>query len=339
MVKGKKFVLQKHFNGFPKESDVLIQEEELPPLQDGQFLCESLYISVDPYQRAYPQKVGSVVLGSQVARIIESKHPEFPVGKHVIAYYGWKTHHILDGTELKLSNLVTPPPMIIPDSLDVPLSYFLGVLGLTGISAYFGFLNICRPKPGETVVVTGAAGAVGSIVGQIAKIKKCKVIGVVGSDEKGQWITKDLGFDAFINYKTDNISKALKELAPEGVDCYFDNVGGEISNEILKRMNEYGRISVCGSISNYNDTEESKAPAVQRIVVGKQLKMEGFLFKQFLNDYQQGVMQLTQWLKEGKIKSKETITEGFENTFKAFTDMLKGKNYGKAVVHVTKCKL
>ncbi|KAK9886590.1 hypothetical protein WA026_017517 [Henosepilachna vigintioctopunctata] len=330
-VTGQKFILQNKFKGFPKESDVKLLEEELPALQDGQFLCESVYISVDPYQRAYYQRVGDVVLGSQVARIIDSKNPRYPVGKHVIGNYGWKTHHILDDSPSRLGFST----VIIPESVNQPLSYFLGILGMPGVTANFGLLEICQPKHGETVVVTGAAGAVGSLVGQIAKIKGCRVIGVVGSNEKGDWITKDLGFDGFINYKEDNFSKLLTKQAPNGVDCYFDNVGGEISTQIMRQMNLYGRISVCGAIAVYNSTkDEAKASIVQTPMVFKQLKMEGFLVNRWLNRWNEAVNENAQWLKEGKLKSRETITKGFENTFQAFTDMLKGVNFGKAIVEL-----
>ncbi|KAK9886583.1 hypothetical protein WA026_017512 [Henosepilachna vigintioctopunctata] len=330
MVKAKKFIIKKNFNGFPEETDVQIEEEYLPTLQDGEFLCESLYISVDPYQRCYAQKVGDVALGILIARVIESKNPKYLVGNHVVVDYGWKTYHIHNGAP----SMWGIPPIIIDENLDVPLSYFLGVLGHTGLSAYFGLLRICRPKPGETVIVSGAAGAVGSIAGQIAKIKGCKVLGVVGTNEKGLWITKELGFDGYINYKTENVSQALDVLAPEGIDCYFDNVGGTISSQILKHMKVYGRIAVCGSISNYNDTEETKIPAFQITLIFKQLKMEGFLLTQYVEELDEGMNDLARWIKEGKLKSKETITKGFENTFKAFTDMLKGINFGKAVVEL-----
>ncbi|XP_044745393.1 prostaglandin reductase 1-like [Coccinella septempunctata] len=328
-MKGKKFILQRQFVGAPKETDVKIVEEELPPLKDGEFLCESLYISVDPYQRAYFQKPGDVILGSQVAKILESKNPKFPTGRHVVSYYGWKTHHVLNDTQEGIL-----PKYLIPDDLDAPLSLFLGLLGMPGVTAHFGFLDICQPKPGETVVVTGAAGAVGNIVGQIAKNKQCTVIGVVGSEEKGKWITGDLGFDGYINYKKDNISKDLKRLAPNGVNCYFDNVGGEISSQIMKQMNEFGRISVCGAISAYDELETAKASIVQGSMVFNQLKMEGFHVKRFSNKWNDAVYTHAQWLKEGRLKNRETITKGFENTFKAFTEMLKGANYGKAIVEI-----
>ncbi|KAL3288642.1 hypothetical protein HHI36_003075 [Cryptolaemus montrouzieri] len=329
-MKAKKYVLRNQFVGFPKKSDVEMVEEELPPLKEGEFLCESLYISIDPYQRAYLVEVGNVVLGSQVARILESRNSKFPCGRYVIAYYGWKTHGIIDET----SAGVGFPPRLIQDPINHPISYYLGVLGMPGATAYFGFLEICHPKPGETIVVSGAAGAVGHVVGQIAKIKGCKVIGIVGSEEKGRWITEDLKFDGYINYKLHNISKTLAALAPEGVDCYFDNVGGEISNDVMKQMNLYGRISVCGAISSYNSIEEDKASIVQKTMIFKELNMEGFRVFRWLHRFEEVITQHGKWLAEGKLKTKETITKGFENTFQAFTGMLNGSNFGKAIVEL-----
>lgn len=204
---------------------------------------------------------------------------------------------------------------------------------MPGNTAYFGFLELCQPKAGETVVVTGAAGAVGSIVGQIAKIKGCRVVGFAGSDEKCKWLEDELGFDKAINYKTGDMAKALKEAAPKGVDCYFDNVGGELSYTILAQMNLYGRISVCGAISGYND-QEVNVPAVQKLFVFNQLKMEGFIVWRWADRWFEGLTELAKWIQEGKIKYHETITLGFENTPKAFLEMLRGKNTGKAVVKV-----
>ncbi|XP_072386098.1 prostaglandin reductase 1-like isoform X2 [Diabrotica undecimpunctata] len=273
MVKGKRFVLQKVFEGFPKESDFKVEEYELPPVKNGEFLAEAMYLSVDPYMRAYVSNssmIGTTMIGSQVAKN----------------------------------------------------------------TSYFGFLELCQPKQGETVVVSGAAGAVGSHVGQIAKIKGCTVIGIAGSDEKGKWLTEELGFDHFINYKTANIPEELKKAAPKGIDCYFDNVGGEISSAVLHQMNLYGRISVCGSIANYNDTTRAVAPVVQPSIVFKQLKMEGFIATRWENRWMEGIKQNLEWVKQGKVKYHETVTEGFDNMFKAFTGMLKGENTGKAIVKV-----
>ncbi|XP_072386097.1 prostaglandin reductase 1-like isoform X1 [Diabrotica undecimpunctata] len=333
MVKGKRFVLQKVFEGFPKESDFKVEEYELPPVKNGEFLAEAMYLSVDPYMRAYVSNssmIGTTMIGSQVAKILESKNPKFPPGKYVVGYFGWQTHTVASGE--RAGN--TFPPFLIPDLGELPISLALGVLGMPGNTSYFGFLELCQPKQGETVVVSGAAGAVGSHVGQIAKIKGCTVIGIAGSDEKGKWLTEELGFDHFINYKTANIPEELKKAAPKGIDCYFDNVGGEISSAVLHQMNLYGRISVCGSIANYNDTTRAVAPVVQPSIVFKQLKMEGFIATRWENRWMEGIKQNLEWVKQGKVKYHETVTEGFDNMFKAFTGMLKGENTGKAIVKV-----
>lgn len=214
------------------------------------------------------------------------------------------------------------------------MSIALGTLGMPGNTAYFGFLDICKPKAGEVVVVTGAAGAVGSIVGQLAKLKECKVIGVAGSDDKCKWLTDELGFDHAINYKTADIRAELKKVAPDGVDCYFDNVGGTISSTVINQMRDHGRISVCGSISAYNSpaSEWPKVPILQPTFVFKQLTMKGFLIWSYNNRLFEGLTNMKQWVDEGKIKHRDTVTEGFENTPQAFIDMLEGKNTGKAVV-------
>lgn len=227
-------------------------------------------------------------------------------------------------------------PYILPSFGDLPSSLGLGLLGMPGNTAYFGFLDICKPKEGEVVVVSGAAGAVGNLVGQIAKIIGCKVIGIAGSDGKCEWLTREIGFDHAINYKTESIAEVLKKFAPNGIDCYFDNVGGAISSVVINQMRDFGRISVCGSISSYNlpYAEWPKVPILQPTFVFKQLKMEGFLVTRFWNEWFDGIAQMKQWTAEGKLKYRETITDGFENMPQALIDMLEGKNFGKAVVKV-----
>ena len=222
---------------------------------------------------------------------------------------------------------------MLPDFEGLPISLGDGCLGMPGNTAYFGFLEICQPKAGETVVVTGAAGAVGSLVGQIAKIKGCRVIGFAGSDEKCAWLEQELGFDKAINYKKGDQAQQLKEAAPKGVDCYFDNVGGDLSSMIITQMNLFGRISCCGAISEYNDVV-IQVPAPQKSFVFNQLKMEGFIVSRWSERWMEGITQMLQWVQEGKIKYHETITIGFENQPKAFIDMLRGKNTGKALVKV-----
>ncbi|KAG5867026.1 hypothetical protein JTB14_037113 [Gonioctena quinquepunctata] len=333
MVKAKTFLFRRQFDGFPVKDDLELVEEVLPPIKNGEFLAEAVYLSVDPYMRAYAPdlELGQTFLGTQVAKIIESKNPRYQVGQHVIGQFGWRTHTIASGDRLGLGERASPPRPV-PKMGELPLSLVLGAAGMVGNTAYFGFLELCKPQEGETVVVSGAAGGVGSQVGQIAKIKGCRVIGIAGSNEKGRWLVEDLGFDHFINYKTDDIDAALKEFAPDGVDCYFDNVGGEISSTVIQNMNKFGRVSVCGAISGYN--EKVRAPSIYGAVVSKELVVEGFLVTRWLGRWNEGVQQNIKWIREGKVKYSETITEGFENMFDAFTDMLKGVNVGKAIVKV-----
>ncbi|KAK9688574.1 N-terminal domain of oxidoreductase [Popillia japonica] len=333
MVRAKKYIYVKEYDGMPTDENVKVIEEELPSLKNGEYLVEAVYLSVDPYMRAYAPnyKIGDTLIGTQIAKIIESKSTKFPVGKYVVGAFGWRSHSIakddVPRTEWNVPHIVN-----IDESL--PLSLALGVLGMPGNTAYFGLLEICKPQAGETVVVSGAAGAVGSIVGQIAKIKGCKVIGIAGSDEKGQWL-KSLGFDSVINYKTQDIRKALAEAAPNRVDCYFDNVGGETSSIVLQHMNKYGRIAVCGAISGYlskDMTVYPKATSVQRPMISFELTMRGFLVNQFLDKWDEAIAQNQKWVKEGKLKYKETVFEGFDNMLKALIGVLKGENTGKAIV-------
>lgn len=222
---------------------------------------------------------------------------------------------------------------ILPKCDGHPTSLGLGMLGMPGNTAYFGFLDLCEPKEGDTVVVTGAAGAVGTLVGQLAKMKGCRVIGFAGKADKCKWLENEYGFDKAINYKSANLYKQLKAAAPNGVDCFFDNVGGENSSMIFSQMNDYGRIAVCGAISSYN-TEIGKVPAPQTMFVFKQLKMQGFLVWRWSDRWMDGITEIAKWIQEGKLKYSETVTEGFENTPQAFIEMLQGKNWGKAVVKV-----
>lgn len=251
----------------------------------------------------------------------------------IYAHIGWRTHTVFNPNS---NNDHIVNTYILPSFGDYPLSLGLGHLGPVGITAYFGFIDICKPKPNEVVVVSGAAGAVGHLVGQIAKNIGCKVIGIAGSDEKCAWLTNEIGFDHAINYKTESIDQVLKMFAPDGVDCYFDNVGGEISSSVIYQMREFGRISVCGSISAYNTpmADWPREPILQPIFVFKELKMEGFLCTRYWSKWFDGIEQLKEWTDEGKLKYRETITNGFENMPKALIDMFHGQNFGKSVVKV-----
>nr|AEE61700.1 unknown [Dendroctonus ponderosae] len=332
MVKAKVYIYANAFDGFPKAGDLEIVEEELKPIKDGEFLAEAEFLSVDPYMRGYAPafKIGTPIIGGQIALIQESKNPNFPVGKYIFGQFGWRTHTVSNGLPNPKDAM---SQYVLPDFKGLSPSLGLGVLGMPGNTAYFGLLEICHPKQGETVVISGAAGAVGSHVGQIAKLKGCKVIGIAGSDDKGKMLIDDLKFDGFVNYKDKDFRKVLRQATPNGIDCYFDNVGGEISSTVISQMNLFGRISVCGAISAYNE-KNPKASVIQGPLTMKQLKMEGFIVTRWYDRWMEGINQNLDWVKEGKIKYRETVTVGFENMFQAFTDMLKGVNYGKAIVRV-----
>ncbi|XP_064072056.1 prostaglandin reductase 1-like [Vanessa tameamea] len=337
MVKARKYVVKKHFEGVPKREDFEIVEYDLPPIQNGEVLVKTEWVGVDPYQRAYNRRypVPYDQFGFQVGVVDDSKDPRYPVGTRIVSHNGWCDYSIINAN-VQPSNSLLHTVYKAPDLKGLSPSLAVGAVGMPGATAYFGLLELCQPKPGETVVVTGAAGAVGSLVGQIAKIKGCRVIGFAGSDDKVDWLVKDLGFDRAFNYKTADIRKVLKEAAPNGIDCYFDNVGGEISSIIMNQMNNFGRVSVCGSISSYNDdpTKLATAPIVQMDIVMKQLKIEGFLVPRWLGRWPEAFSELVKWIKSGDIKTKEHVTEGFDKIFDAFVGMLAGENTGKAVVKI-----
>ena len=319
--------------GLPKESDFSLVDSKMPSPAEGQVLVKSAYLSVDPYMRgritgvrtyADPVNIGEVMPGGTVGQVVESKASGFAAGDYVTGFWGWQEFAAVD-----------PKTLTKLDPKLAPVSTALGVLGMPGMTAYFGFLEICEPKPGETVLVSGAAGAVGSLVGQIAKIKGCRAVGIAGTDDKVAWMTKDLGFDAAFNYKSiSDYTAKLKELCPNGIDCYFDNVGGAITDAVFPLMNVYGRISICGQISQYSLEKPEPGPRLLSLVLVKQIKVEGFLVFRWQNRYQEGIAQMAQWLREGKLKHREEIVEGFENTVKAFIGMLKGDNTGKMLVKI-----
>uniref|UniRef100_A0A336LIG0 Prostaglandin reductase 1 n=1 Tax=Culicoides sonorensis TaxID=179676 RepID=A0A336LIG0_CULSO len=334
MLRAKKIIKINEFVNEPKLGDFQIVEEDLPPLKDGEFLIEAEYISVDPYMRVFDVKPLNTMIGDQVSKVIQSKNTKYPVGTFVFAQTGWRTHTIINPKDS--SFLEQNFYKLDYDFGKHPRSLAVGTCGMPGNTAYFGFLEICKPKAGEVLVVTGAAGAVGSLVGQIGKLKGLTVIGFAGSDEKCEWLKNELNFDYVINYKTDNCEAKLKEAAPDGIDCYFDNVGGALTSIILRQMRLFGRISVCGAISGYNNDTKSPilVPVFQQLFIYKQLTMQGFMVYQWKFRWSEGVEQMLKWVKEGYIKYHETITAGFENTPEAFINMLNGKSIGKAIVKV-----
>ncbi|XP_029913276.1 prostaglandin reductase 1-like [Myripristis murdjan] len=329
MVVAQVWTLKQHFVGFPKPSDFELKDEQLPEPKHGEVLLEAVFLSVDPYMRPYSRmtmKEGDVMIGAQVSKVIQSHNPSFPVGSHVVAMCGWRSHYVCDGTGL------TP---LLPDwPQDIPLSLALGIIGMPGLTALYGLEEVCQIKKGDTLLVNCAAGAVGSAVGQIAKIKGCTVVGSAGTDAKVAYL-KELGFDHAFNYKTvSSLDETLRKAAPNGYDCYFDNVGGDFSSVVMPLMKHFGRIAVCGSISMYNDTTPQKGPYIHGHVLFKQLRMEGFLVTRWEEKFQEGFQRMMAWVKEGKLTWTEHVTEGFSNMPAAFIGMLRGDNTGKAVVKV-----
>lgn len=326
-------LLKSRPQGTPTQDNFEFSSEEKPTTVQGEVLLKTIFVSVDPYMRGRmrdeksyipPFEVGKPIESGIVAEIIESKSDNFVKGDYVQGMLPWKQFQTSDGKGLEKI-----------DGAKAPLSAYLGVLGLTGITAYLGLLNIGEPKEGETVLVSGASGAVGSVVGQIAKIKGCYVVGIAGSDAKTDLLRKKFKFDAAINYKdTQNMRQAIEGACPNGVDVYFDNVGGETLDAAMAQMNRYGRVVNCGAISLYNETEKPTGPRLETTLVKKSIKMQGFIVRDFKDQFQEAVQQLVEWLNDDKLTYSETIVEGFQNIPQAFIDLFDGKNKGKMIVKV-----
>jgi hypothetical protein len=320
-------------SGMPRESDFRLVESPLPHPGAGEVLVRTLYLSVDPYMRGrmnggmtYARGVqpGDVMVGGVVGRVEESNDPRLAKGDIVEGMLGWQDYAVAPAKTLRKL-----------DPSAAPITTALGVLGMPGLTAYFGLLDICRPQLGETVVVSGAAGAVGSLVGQIAKIKRCRAVGIAGSTEKVRYLTGDLGFDGGFNYKENSDYYAkLKELCPNGIDVYFDNVGGDITDAVMRLINTRARVAVCGQISQYNAQQPEMGPRWMGQLIIKQAKVEGFLVFQFADRYEEGLKQLSTWVREKKIKYHEEMADGLENAPKAFIGMMQGANIGKQLVKV-----
>lgn len=308
-------------------------EASLPTsLNEGEVLLKALYVSVDPYMRGRmsasksyvePYEVGKPISSGVVAKVLESKHADFKSGDVVLGNLAWAEQQIVDGSAVtKLQQGLAP------------LSYYLGILGMPGLTAYCGLTYIGEPKSGETVVISGAAGAVGVVVGQIAKIKGCRVVGIAGTDSKAAYLKDELYFDEVINYHTEDISAEIAKACPDGVDIYYDNVGGEISDAVLQHINKFARIIVCGQISMYNSTEAPVGPRPQVALVKNSALMKGFIVSDFSEHFPEAVKQLTEWIDGGKLQYQETIMKGFDALPDAFIGLFSGENTGKLLVEI-----
>jgi hypothetical protein len=328
----KQITLAARPDGFPKPSDFHVAESPIPVLKEGEVLVRTIYLSVDPYMRgrmedrksyADPVQLGDVMVGEVVGTVEKSRSSTFAEGDIVRGHLGWQQYAACTADQLRR----------VKDGL--PISTALHVVGMPGLTAYFGLLTVCAPKSGETVVVSGAAGAVGTAVGQIAKIKGCRVVGIAGSEAKIDFITGELGFDAGINYKTTEIYPALKNTCPEGIDVYFDNVGGPTTDAVFALINVHARMAICGQISQYNLTEAEQGPRVLWNLIVKRAKVEGLLVTDFADRYREALQDLHSWVRDGQLKYRERITDGIENAPRAFMEMLAGANIGKQLVRVS----
>lgn len=316
----------------PKESDFALVETPIPEPGEGEVLNRTIYLSLDPYMRgrmsasesyAAPVELGSVMVGGTVSQVMKSNHPQFCAGDFVLGYDGWQAYGVSKGETLRKL-----------DPNRAPISYALGVTGMPGMTAYCALLDVGQPKAGETVVVSAASGAVGSVAGQIAKIKGCRVVGVVGSDAKCDYVVKELGFDACINRKTQELSSALKAAYSNGIDVYFDNTAGPILAAVLQHINIGARIPLVGLISQYNAENPPPGPNLMPLLIKRAL-IKGFLVGDYQHRQADFLNDVSHWLQEGKLKYKEDVVEGLENAPRAFIGLLQGKNFGKLIVKVS----
>jgi hypothetical protein len=318
-------------NGFPQESDFSIEEGPIPVPEAGEVLVRNLWVSVDPYQRgrmsqarsyARSLDLGDVMTAQTLGEVVESRDGRYRPGELVVGQLGWQDYAAARGGSLRR----------VPNGLDPP-TLALHAVGATGLTAYFGLLDVARPKPGETVVVSGAAGAVGQVVGQLAKLAGCRAVGIAGGSEKCDDLRDLYGYDAAVDYKSEDVRAALKDACADGVDVYFDNVGGEITQAVIPRLKVGARIAVCGQISQYNLEQPEPGPGFGFTIVFR-ARVEGFLVSDYAHRYDEAAGRLAGWVAEGKIRWREHVTEGLENAPRAFIGMLNGENQGKALVKV-----
>jgi NADPH-dependent curcumin reductase len=315
----------------------LLKETEVPKPGSGEMLLRTIYLSLDPYMRgrmnagpsyAKAVEIGEVMVGQSVCEVVESNLPSYQAGDIVLAGTGWQEFSLSDGTGTRKI-----------DRLAGPISYALGVLGMPGLTAYAGLLNIGKPQPGETVVVGAASGAVGSVVGQIAKIKGCRVVGIAGGEEKCGFVKKELGFDDCLDHRQPELTERLKVGCPNGIDVYFENVGGHVLEAVLPLLNEFARIPVCGLIAHYNAGDsaigEDHLPTLLRAILIKRLTFRGFIVVDYAAQFVDFINEMRGWLKEGRIKYREDVTNGLENAPDELLRLLKGENFGKKIIRVS----
>ncbi|MGH8179111.1 MAG: NADP-dependent oxidoreductase [Steroidobacter sp.] len=333
----RRIVLARRPQGEPTAADFRLEEAPIPELKDGEILLQTVYLSLDPYMRgrmsegpsyAAAAELGQVMVGGTVSRVLASRNPRATEGDLVSAYSGWQEYEVSKGLGLSKLDPRIPKP-----------SYALGVLGMPGLTAYVGLLDLGQPKAGETLVVAAATGAVGSVVGQIAKIKGLRAVGIAGGKTKCDYAVKELGFDACIDHRDPNMPAQLKEACPKGIDVYFENVGGAVWDAVLPLLNTHSRVPLCGLIAQYNATSLPPGPDRSSQLMGaflvKQIKVQGFIISNYFNRQAAFVEDMSQWMRDGRIKYREDITQGLENAPQAFMGLFKGSNFGKLLVQVS----
>ena len=324
--------------GMPKQSDWKFTSEPVLELADGEIAVKTLYLSLDPAMRGWmnegksyirPVMIDEVMRAGGVGKIVASKSPKFAVGDYVSGTLGVQEYYVGSADDKAAAFYKVDPKA-------APLPKYLNALGMPGMTAYFGLLDIGQPKQGETVVVSGAAGAVGQTVGQVARQKGCRVVGIAGGKEKCDFVVNELGFDACIDYKNGSVREGLKQHCPKGVDIYFDNVGGDILDDVLTRINMKARIIICGAISQYNNTTPVKGPANYLSLLVNRARMEGMVVFDYADRYHVAVADIAKWMKEGSFKTREDIVEGIDKFPEALLMLFEGKNFGKLVLQVAK---
>ncbi|MDD3444173.1 MAG: NADP-dependent oxidoreductase [Zavarzinia sp.] len=331
----RQFRLKRRPVGRVTREDFDLVEAPVPEPAEGQAVIRNLYLSLDPTNRIWmsdqpqympPVAIGEVMRGGGIGRVVASRNPAYREGDLVNGILGWQDYYVAGAPGEMFA------PSVIPDGLPIPLPTLMGACGMTGLTAYFGLTEIGQPKPGETVVVSAAAGAVGSVVGQVAKILGARVVGIAGGAAKCAFITGELGFDAAVDYKAPDWREQLKAATPNGIDVNFENVGGEIMEAVVARMNLYSRMPLCGMISTYNDAQRPRYDLSPFLM--KRIRLQGFIILDFKDRYIEGSMQLAQWLMEGKLKARETVVEGLDKAPEALNMLFDGSNIGKLIVKI-----
>src|SRR5882672_1821611 len=335
MTVNKQIVLASRPKGEATADNFRLVEAEVPALNEGQVLVRNHFLSLDPYMRgrmndsksyAQPQPLDQVMIGGTVGEVVDSRHPGFKVGDKVVGMGGWQQYALADANQTGVLRKV--------ETLHIPLSAYLGPVGMPGVTAWYGLVKICQPEPGKTVVVSAASGAVGSVVGQLAKARGCRAVGIAGGSDKCRYVVEELGFDACVDYKlhTDlkSLSTALKDACPKGIDGYFENVGGVILDAVMLRMNAFGRMAFCGMISGYNG--EPIPMTYPQLIVQSRLTLEGFIVSEHMDVWPEALKELGTMVATGKLKFRESVAQGIESAPEAFLGLLKGKNFGKQLV-------